>query len=467
MLFSSPPFFIFFAAYLLLHMFVPLRWRLTLVIAGSAFFYAYWNPYYAWIPFAYIALAYFGAIWMMGREEARDRRLRLAVVIALLLVPLVVVKYAGFIYNDVLSPILAHASQWNTPWSLPLGISFVTFTLIAYVVDVHAGRYRLERNAAMLSGLVLFFPHLIAGPILRPAELLPQLHHPKPGLGPLAGLGLAIFTLGLVKKLVFADSFAEPVERAFAPGGAGLTAADYALGIYGFALQIYCDFSGYTDMAIGAALVLGVKLPSNFERPYTATSPIEFWRRWHITLSRWLRDYLYIPLGGNRFGFARQLLNLLVTMTLGGLWHGANWTFMLWGAAHGLGIAIVHGVRRVPALRWAARMPRWLAVLLTFHFVAALWILFRAPDLATAAIVAAGPFVAPGTDMATFASGNAFVLGLLAFFALTHRWDSHEAVARAVKAVPKAALVPALVFAWLMAIVVSHGSSAKFIYFDF
>jgi alginate O-acetyltransferase complex protein AlgI len=466
-LFSSPPFFIFFAAYLLLHLFVPLRWRLSLVIAGSAFFYAYWNPYYAWIPFAYIAIAYFGAIWMMAGAEGRSRGMRLALVIVLLLLPLAIVKYAGFIYNDVLSPILAPASRWNAPWALPLGISFVTFTLIAYVVDVHAGRYRLEKNAAMLSGLVLFFPHLIAGPILRPAELLPQLHHPKPGLGPQAGLGLAIFTLGLVKKLVFADSFADVVERAFAPGAASLTVADYLLGIYGFALQIYCDFSGYTDMAIGAALVLGVKLPSNFERPYTATSTIEFWRRWHITLSRWLRDYLYIPLGGNRLGFARQLVNLLVTMTLGGLWHGANWTFMLWGAAHGLGIAFVHGLRRVTALRWATRIPRWLAVLLTFHFVAALWILFRAPDLATAARVAAGPFVSPRGDLMAFAAENGFVLGLLAFFALTHRWDSHEALARVVKGVPKAALLPALMFAWLMAIVVSHGSSAKFIYFDF
>jgi alginate O-acetyltransferase complex protein AlgI len=466
-LFSSPPFFIFFAAYLLLHLFVPLRWRLALVIAGSAFFYAYWNPYYAWIPFAYIAIAYFGALWMMRGAEGRPRKLRLALVIVLLLVPLAVVKYAGFVYNDVLSPILAHTSRWDTPWALPLGISFVTFTLIAYVVDVHAGRYRLERNAAMLSGLVLFFPHLIAGPILRPAELLPQLRHPKPGLGPQAGLGLAIFTLGLVKKLVFADSMAEVVERAFAPADAGLTAADYVLGIYAFALQIYCDFSGYTDMAIGAALALGVKLPSNFERPYTATSSIEFWRRWHITLSRWLRDYLYIPLGGNRKGFARQIVNLLVTMTLGGLWHGANWTFMLWGAAHGLGIAFVHGVRRAATLRWMTRMPRWLAVLITFHFVAALWILFRAPDLATAARVAAGPFVAPAADLAAFAAANGFVLGLLAFFAITHGWDSHEALARVVKGVHKAVLVPALVFAWLMAIVVSHGSSAKFIYFDF
>jgi len=466
-LFSSPAFFIFFAAYLLLHLLVPLRWRLALVIAGSAFFYAYWNPWYAWIPFAYIAIAYGGALWMMRIEDAQARRLRVAAVIVLLLLPLAVVKYAGFVYNDVLGPILAPAHRWNAPWALPLGISFVTFTLIAYVVDVHAGRYRLERSVTMLSGLVLFFPHLIAGPILRPAELLPQLHHPKAGLGPQAGLGLAIFTLGLVKKLVFADSMAEVVDRAFAPGASGLTAADYALGIYAFALQIYCDFSGYTDMAIGAALVLGVKLPSNFERPYTATSPIEFWKRWHITLSRWLRDYLYIPLGGNRRGFARQVVNLLVTMTLGGLWHGANWTFMLWGAAHGAGIAFVHTVRRVAALRWLARMPRWIAVFLTFHFVTALWILFRAPDMATAGRVAAGPFVAPAADLQAFVAQNAFVVGLLAFFALAHRWDSHESLGRFVKAMPRAALVPVLLFAWLMAIVVSHGSSAKFIYFDF
>ena len=467
MLFSSPVFFLFFGAYLLLHILLPLRYRLPLIIVGSLVFYGYWNPWYVWIPFMFIAIAYYGSIWMMAAEEGASRRGRMAVVIAILLVPLIVVKYTGFFYNDVFGALFQVGGRIAS-WTLPLGISFITFTLIAYIVDVYYGRFPLERNMAMLSGLVLFFPHLIAGPILRPAELLPQLRHQKPGIGTHAFLGVCIFTLGLTKKLVFADSFAPIVERVFAAeGGAGLTAAEYLLGIYGFALQIHCDFSGYTDMAIGTALVLGVRLPENFQRPYVSASVVEFWTRWHITLSRWLRDYLYIPLGGNRLGYPRQVLNLLVTMALGGLWHGANWTFVIWGVAHGVGIAFVHAVRRIPLLRALLRLPRWVFVIVTFHFVAVLWIIFRAPDMVTAARVARGPFLAGWGALAPFALENAFALGLLAVFFVLHRWDDHRTVERIVRFLPRAALAPIIAAAWILAIAVSQGSSAKFIYFDF
>jgi len=467
MLFSSPAFFVFFGLYFLLHLLLPLRYRLALIIFGSAVFYGYWNPWYVWIPFAFIFIAYQGATWMMRVPEGAPRRRRMVAVIAIVLAPLLLVKYTGFVYNDVLGPLLAFGGRIDA-WPLPLGISFITFTLIAYVADVYTGRYQLERNPAMLSGLVLFFPHLIAGPILRPAELLPQLHQPRPGMPPLAFFAVALFTWGLVKKLVFADSVAESVDRVFAPdAGAAITAAEYLLAIYGFALQIFCDFSGYTDMALGTALLLGVKLPVNFRRPYSSDSIVAFWRRWHITLSRWLRDYLYIPLGGNRLGYPRQVFNLFVTMALGGLWHGANWTFVLWGVAHGIGIGFVHTLRRVPALRGLSRMPRPVLVLLTFHFVAALWILFRAPDIGTAWRVARGPFVAPWGDLAAFVTTNAFVLGLLAVFFVVHRWDNYQTIRLAVGRLPAAVLMPVIAIAWVLAIAVSQGSSAKFIYFDF
>jgi alginate O-acetyltransferase complex protein AlgI len=467
MLFSSPPYLVFFAAYFLLHVLVPVRLRIALVIAGSTIFYAYWNPYYAWLPFFLIAIAYGGSTWTMAAPAGPARRSRLVVAVAVLLLPLAAVKYTAFVANEVLHPLLGMPPP-VAPWPLPLGISFVTFTLIAYVVDVYRGRYPLERNVAMLAGLVLFFPHLIAGPILRPAELLPQLQEPKPALPAPWALGLSIFTLGLVKKLVFADSFAEVVQRAFDPaGGPGLSSPDYLLAIYGFALQIYCDFSGYTDMAIGSALLLGIRLPRNFDRPYAAASIVEFWRRWHITLSRWLRDYLYIPLGGNRRGYPRQVLNLLVTMALGGLWHGAHWTFVAWGVAHGAALAVVHTLRRVRPLRPITRMPRWLGVLVTFHVVAALWILFRAPDAATALRVARGPFVAPAGDVGAFAAANAFPLVLLAVFFALHRWDYHATARWAARRVPAAVLWPVLALGWLLAIAISQGSSAKFIYFDF
>lgn len=411
-------------------------------------------------------IAHRGTIWVMDSVEVNNKRRRLLVVVAALLFPLLVVKYTNFLYQDVLGLFTGYQGRLVS-WQLPLGISFITFTLIAYVVDVYSGRYRLERNAGMLTGLVLFFPHLIAGPILRPGELLPQLHRPKRRLGVLAVFGIAIFSIGLLKKLVFADTLSEVVGHVFLPSATGLTGLDYLLGIYGFTLQIYCDFSGYTDMAIGSALLLGVRLPTNFQRPYLASSVVEFWTRWHITLSTWLRDYLYIPLGGNRSGYWRQALNLFITMALGGLWHGASWNFVLWGLAHGTGISFVHAVRRFRFLHWLGRLPRTLRVVVTFHFVAACWVLFRSPDLSTAWRVISGPFFAPWGDTSAFALQYAFLITLIGVFMVTHRWDDHQTIRFITRRAPKAIFWPALLLIWILAITVSQGSSAKFIYFDF
>jgi len=466
MLFSSPSFLIFFGAYLVLHAFLPLRFRLSLIVVGSAIFYGYWNPVYIWLPFAIMLIAYYGAIWMADTQHQTEKRRRLTSVVAVLLIPLLIVKYTNFIYQDVFG-FITGATGRLVDWQLPLGISFITFTLIAYVVDVYAGRYRVERNAGMLAGLVLFFPHLIAGPILRPNELLPQLHRQKRRLGALAILGVAIFSVGLLKKLVFADPVSEVVERVFSSSAENLNGVDYLIGIYGFALQIYCDFSGYTDMAIGAAILLGVRLPTNFQRPYVAISIVDFWTRWHITLSKWLRDYLYIPLGGNRHGYLRQSANLFITMGLGGLWHGASWTFVIWGLTHGMGISFVHAIRRFRALRWLGKLPRSLKIIVTFHFVSACWILFRAPDMATAWRVASGPFVSSWSNVGDTLQNHVFSLFLLTVFFLSHRWDDHQTIRKFVKRAPKAIFWPTIVLIWLLAMTVSQGSSAKFIYFDF
>lgn len=466
MLFSSPAFFLFFCAYLLLHVLLPLRMRLALIVVGSSVFYGYWNPYYIWLPFALMLIAYRGAIFVMDSTGVIDRKRRLFLVVVALLAPLLAVKYTNFLYQDVLG-LLTGQHERLVDWQLPLGISFITFTLIAYVVDVYSGRYRLERSAGMLAGLVLFFPHLIAGPILRPAELLPQLHRPKRRLGVRAVFGVAIFSIGLLKKLVFADSLSEVVEHVFQAGAVGLTKTEYLLGIYAFSVQIYCDFSGYTDMAIGTAIVLGVKLPTNFQRPYAAASVVDFWTRWHITLSKWLRDYLYIPLGGNRHGYGRQTWNLNITMALGGLWHGASWNFVLWGLAHGAGISFVHAVRRFSFLRWIGSLPRPVKILVTFHFVTASWILFRSPTLSTAWRVAAGPIVAPTGDTSAFALQYAFPITLIGVFLATHRWDDHQSVRLFTQRAPRALFWPVVLLIWILAITVSSGSSAKFIYFDF
>ena len=268
-------------------------------------------------------------------------------------------------------------------FALPLGISFMTFTITAYVVDTYRSQYPVEKKLQRLLAYVLFFPHLIAGPILRPNELLPQFSHWTRAIDARFTLGVCLFANGLTKKLVFADIIAGAVDHVYASTAQQLSAWEYLLAIHGFSVQIYCDFSGYTDMAIGTACILGIRLPINFRRPYAAHSIIDFWRRWHITLSSWLRDYLYIPLGGNRNGEGRRLLNLMTTMVLGGLWHGAAWTFVIWGALHGTALVGVH-LLRARLARWNIVVPAWLGILGTFYFVTFAWVYFRAPDIGTA-----------------------------------------------------------------------------------
>jgi D-alanyl-lipoteichoic acid acyltransferase DltB (MBOAT superfamily) len=389
-------------------------------------------------------------------EEARKRRLVCTIV--LLFVPLVIFKYADFLYNEVLGAFLPFTSKIiDEP--LPLGISFVTFTLIAYVVDTVTGRFRLDHSKRDVYAYTLFFPHLIAGPILRPREFIPQLpviasrkiHRPA--------LALTIIMFGVLKKVVFADQIGAVVDTAYGAPSAldGWTAL---LAIYGFSAQIYCDFSGYTDIAIGLAMLMGIRLPINFRKPYSAASLIEFWHRWHISLSRWLRDYLYVPLGGNKMGRVRQISNIVVTMTLGGLWHGANWTFIVWGLLHGVGLALVHVLRplRLP-------VPKMLAIFTTFHFVVLAWVLFRAPNMEVAYRILAAPFTASWDESSFSRGGLAFIL--TSVFFLLHRWDSHGTMRWLVNRIPLVVLYSLNVGILVLAVVLSQGSSAKFIYFDF
>jgi len=463
MLFSTPAFFVFFLVYLCLHSVVPARYRVYLIIAGSTVFYAWWRLEYVWLPYALTGVAVAGTRWMERAATESDRRRRAAVAITALFVPLLVVKYTDFVYRDVLGPLAGwRGDLLHLP--LPLGISFVTFTLTAYIVDTCRRSFVPPGSAATVLAYVLFFPHLIAGPILRPHELIPQIEHPRARLGRLA-VPVAIFTLGLVKKLVFADTLAETVDAIYAQA-APLDAPSAWLAMYAFSVQIYCDFSGYTDMAIGLALMLGVRLPTNFLRPYTANSIIDFWRRWHITLSYWLRDYLYVPLGGNRHGRAREFRNVVVTMALGGLWHGANWTFVAWGLCHGLGVAALHAIRRTMPRGFG--MPSWLSVLVTFHFVAVGWVFFRAPNIGRAGEVLAAAVGGGGwSGLSALAAAKAFALVLIAMFFLTHRFDDHRRARLAAKQVPAEVLWPVIIGLWVVAIAVSQGNSAKFIYFDF
>jgi D-alanyl-lipoteichoic acid acyltransferase DltB (MBOAT superfamily) len=362
-------------------------WWLTL---ASLVFYGAWNP--AWVPLLVGSMVFnFGAARAIAAGATEQgRRVLLAVTVGGDLALLGYYKYAGF-GAGVMAVVTGLDIRWNGP-ELPLGISFFTFTQIAFLVDVH--RRRAADFSAVRYGLfVTYYPHLVAGPILHHAEMMPQFARPDVLRFDPARLadGLAVFILGLFKKTVLGDAFGGYAAPAFAAASHHTLTFFEAWGAaLSYTLQIYFDFSGYSDMAIGLALMMGVHLPANFDSPYKARNIAEFWRRWHMTLSRFLRDYLYIPLGGNRRGRLRQQANLMVTMLLGGLWHGAGWTFLAWGGLHGAYLAIHHGWRRWRDRAGGPARPRagllrsaagWLA---TFLAVVIAWVFFRATDLGAA-----------------------------------------------------------------------------------
>jgi alginate O-acetyltransferase complex protein AlgI len=307
----------------------------------------------------------------------RRRRLIVAAAIAVDLGVLAIFKYYGFFVQQW-ADVFAHFGL-GPPLplltiALPVGVSFYTFQAISYVVDVK--RRHIEPASLIDFAVYLsFFPHLVAGPIVRSREFLPQLAKPRDPRAVAVGSGLCLIALGVIKKVVISDYLASKlVDPVFAVPQA-YHAPDVLLAAYGYAAQIYCDFSGYTDMAIGLALLLGFVLPQNFRSPYRATGFRDFWRRWHMSLSRFIRDDLFIPLGGSRGGTLLTCRNLMITMVLVGLWHGAAWTFVLWGGYHGVGLVAEH------ALGGRLRLPTWLRWLVTFHLVVLGWILFRATSL--------------------------------------------------------------------------------------
>jgi len=360
----------------------PRAWR-PFILVASYFFYGWidWRWVLLLVGSTLVNTVASQVIARSPSQLTRKRALIAAVTFDLAL--LCTFKYLGFFVSEVDDSLDSIGLGSPLPLMqivLPIGISFFTFQAISYVVDV----YRGETKAASLGDVAIlqaFFPHLVAGPIVRANELLPQLRTPRDPRAVLAGPGLFLIVGGLIKKTVVADELARNIVDPVFNDPSSHSGPEVLLAIYGFAAQIYCDFSGYTDMAIGLALLLGFQLPQNFNRPYLALSLQDFWRRWHMTLSRWLRDYLYIPLGGNRGGVRKTYRNLMLTMLLGGLWHGAAWTFVIWGGIHGTALSAERwGRDRFPGVQ----LPKWLAWLITFHVVCLAWIFFRSPDLSTA-----------------------------------------------------------------------------------
>jgi len=405
MLFPTTDFAIFFCLVFLGHWWLnhnPRVWK-PFMIAASYVFYGWWDWHFVLLLAASTFANQVGAIASTRAPTVRLRRAAAGATIAADLALLGWFKYYGFAalnIDTVLTGVGVPALVPLVQVTLPVGISFFTFMGISYVVDVYRGTIRAAGWLDFATYLS-FFPHLVAGPIVRGSELLPQLAVPREPTRIEFPRAAVLIVGGLFKKVVVSTFLAGAiVDPVFALPGAHST-VEIVAAIYAYAIQIYADFSGYTDIAIGVALLLGYRFPDNFAAPYTARSLQDFWRRWHITLSRWLRDYVYIALGGSRNGTVATVRNLVVTMLLGGLWHGAAWTFIAWGAFHGIGQAIEHLWRgaRVASGRTPLPDGRVAAILervITFQVVCIGWLLFRARSLEDVAALVSRAFTAPG-----------------------------------------------------------------------
>ncbi len=419
------------------------RAALGVLLMASLVFYASWNAWYLLLIAGTTAVDYLVG-HALGRATSDGQRRRLVwTSVALDLGALAVFKYLDFFLDSGASLYGPGVIDWRLDVALPVGISFFTFQSMSYTIDIYRGTLapvsaevpplRAQRSGAERLGwlrahfaayrrfllFVSFFPQLVAGPIVRASDFLPQFNTPRGLPDAAGGRALALIGLGLFKKIIIADYLAmNLVDRAFdAP--AGYSSVEMLVAVYGYAFQIYGDFSGYSDIAIGSALLLGFTFPDNFAAPYTSTDLQQFWRTWHISLSSWLRDYLYISLGGSRRGRWRTYRNLILTMLLGGLWHGAGWNFVIWGALHGGALAVLRAVQRArddrPLLGGGA-LGRALAVALTFHYVCFAWIFFRCETLDEV-----------GAVLSSLAQGSTFtpnlgaaVLGVLAVAAVGH-----------------------------------------------
>ncbi|WP_026379559.1 MBOAT family O-acyltransferase [Afifella pfennigii] len=454
MLFQSQVFLLLFlpvvfgAFFLLARRMVAREWML---IVASAFFYGWWDARFLPLLFGQAVLS-----WLLVRFARPGFRFLLPLGIALNLGVLALFKYADFAVES-LEALLGEPLP-RSALILPIGISFYTFQIISYLADAQRGvapRYGLRRFVLYVS----FFPQLIAGPIVRHNEIMLQFDQDplRPGLGERIGRGATLFVIGLLKKVFLADQLAPIADGAFAAATGGAPGlGDAWSGALAFSLQLFFDFSAYSDMAIGLAMVMGIRLPTNFDAPYRARNLQEFWRRWHITLSRFLRDYVYIPLGGSRHGTRRYVFAAMATMGLCGLWHGAGWTFVVWGLMHGAGLIVARGFGAVPV-----RLPYVVSWAITMGFVLIGWVLFRAVDFASATAMLAGLAglggAAPGEGWALIAVGAA--IAVLGPASVTFAFEQLKPY-RAVAALAAAGFVAAV-------LEVGEGAPVSFIYFQF
>lgn len=377
MLFNSIEFLIFFPIVTYIYFLLPPKLQPLLLFIASCLFYMAFIPSYLLILFIVIAIDYSAAIIMCNVSRER-KKIVLTLSIFSNLFLLAIFKYYDFFIDNthyLLSSVGLNFTPSQLGLILPIGLSFHTFQAMSYTIEVYRGNQQAERNLLIYSLYVLFFPQLVAGPIERPQNLLPQLKKVHYFDFDRVSSGLRLMLVGFLKKILIADRLAVLVDQIYSnPANYGGPAL--ILAIYFFSFQIYCDFSGYSDIAIGAGRVLGIDLMKNFKRPYFSTSLIDFWRRWHISLSSWFRDYLYIPLGGNRYSPLNWCFNIFIVFILSGFWHGAKWTFVAWGLLHGLFLVFSELICNLKIFQ--LKKCAILKALVTFHIVSFLWIFFRA-----------------------------------------------------------------------------------------
>lgn len=478
MIFSSFQFFVFFAAFLALYgVAKSYRQRAALLLVASILFYASWKPAYLVLLFASLSINY----WIYT-ALFRTRKLGYLVLgLTLNLALLGTVKYLVLLIETwlAISAYIGGEPAASVPtwvnWALPLGVSFYTFHMLSVMIDVYRGDWTRHIRFRVWCLYVTFFPHMIAGPILRASELVEQLEQLQPLRAEAVRLGALIFIGGLIKKVLFADNLSGLADGLFAqPDSLGLATAWIATTAFG--LQIYFDFSGYSEMAVGLACMLGVNLPRNFLYPYISRNPQEFWRRWHMTLSRWLRDYLYISLGGSRCSVSRMHINLMLTMVLGGLWHGANWTFVFWGFLHGLYLVGHRLLSQLYVRLDVAAKPRMASALslagwpFTMILVSFTWVFFRAPSFHDAWTIS-GAMLGMTNPAGAEPTIRLYVLVGLAAAALVAVAEPlivrNLARAQACWWARPWAVRGLAYFSVAMLLILFGGSSQKFIYFDF
>jgi alginate O-acetyltransferase complex protein AlgI len=454
MLFHLPSFLAFFLIFCGFFTLCPAQLKLRFVTFASLVFYAWWYP-----PSVVLMVAMVVGCWLMLKLVLHDRRWLAPCVVATL-IPLVLYKYTDFILETLESLLGLDAPR--LAWTLPLGLSFVSFTIVGYLVDTARQPEKELAGFWPTAVYITFFPHLIAGPILRARHILPQL--PRMAINCKALMpNLALFIVGVLKKVLVADTVGAYVDKMYA-SHATLSAWEAVAAIFGFAIQIYCDFSAYSDMAIALAGMLGITFPENFRSPYTAASMSELWQRWHMTLSLWLRDYVFKPLHSSLYKYFRHL-SIILTMGISGVWHGAAWTFVMWGFAHGL-LLVIESITGYGAFaKSASGLKRWLCIFLSFVVWCLLAVMFRSPSLEVARDMIFGSFHRGGWGVWPDSATAPVLIGICAL--ILHPFDRADTVRSWTARIPAPVLAPVLVILYVGCMTIASLQPANFYYFDF